>query len=169
MKRSRGSKPRVGLACTGRARARGTAKPAAFTLLEVILALSILAGAMAVLGQICRVALRNAKDARDLSRASQLAQSKMAEITSGITPAESVDDAKFDAANEAFDPAEPGWRYSIKTDACDETGLIKVGVTVTRDLPDAQHPVKFSLTTWLPDPNYTYTPPAPSSGSTTGP
>jgi general secretion pathway protein I len=150
--------------------ARRTAAPgrAGFTLLEVILALSILAGSVAVLGEICRTALRNAQEARDLARAQMLAESKMAEIKSGITTTDSVDDAQFDAATEQFDPSEPGWRYSIKTDATDEPGLLAVRVTVTRDLPEVQHPVKFTLATWLPDPNYTYTPPAPSSGSSTG-
>jgi len=43
--------------------------PRGFSLLEVILALAIFAGAVAVLGEVARWALRNAEIARDLSRA----------------------------------------------------------------------------------------------------
>ena len=120
---------------------------------------------MAVLGEIARVALRNAEASRDLARAQILAESKMAEVESGITPTQAVEDATFDATDNALDPADPGWHYSISTDSTDETGLLAVRVTVTRNLPEVQHPVKYSLVRWLPDPNYTYTPPAPDSAS----
>jgi Tfp pilus assembly protein PilV len=136
-------------------------------LLEVMLALAILGGAMAVLGEMSRVALYNAKAARDLTRAQMLAESKMAEIEAGITQPDSVQDEKFDAQTEEFDPSEPGWRYSIVSEATNETGLLSVKLTVTRDLPDAQRPINFTLVRWLPDPNYTYTPPPPDSGSST--
>ncbi len=138
----------------------------AFTLLEVILALTILAGAMAVLGEVSRLALRNAVAARDLARADLLANSKLAEIEAGITSTDSVDRLKFDPTTESLDPGEPAWLYSINSQSTDEDGVISVRVTVTRDLPAGQHPVKFTLVRWLPDPNYVYTPPAPGSGST---
>ena len=37
-------------------------RPQGFTLLEVILALALLAGAMAMLGELCRLGLRNAQE-----------------------------------------------------------------------------------------------------------
>ena len=43
-------------------------KRSGFTLLEVILAMTILAGAMAVLGEVGRLALKNASAAKDLAR-----------------------------------------------------------------------------------------------------
>jgi len=134
-----------------------------FTLLEVILALAILAGALAVLGEVSRLALQNASAARDLARAQLLAESKLAEIESGITAPEAVENAAFDTSSASLDPAEPAWLYSISTQSTDEEGLISVRVTVTRDLPVGQHPVKFSLVRWLPDPNYT--PPSQTSST----
>ncbi|MGO9108286.1 MAG: prepilin-type N-terminal cleavage/methylation domain-containing protein [Thermoguttaceae bacterium] len=141
-----------------------------FTLLEVILALTILAGAMAVLGEVSRLALRNASAARDLARAQLLAESKLAEILAGITSPDPVENTAFDRSSNSLDPSEPGWLYSISSESTDEDGLISVRVTVTRDIPAGQHPVKFSLVRWLPDPNYVYTPPASSSstGSSSG-
>jgi type II secretion system protein I len=140
-------------------------KPRGFTLLEVILALTILAGAMAALGEISRMALRNAAEARDLARAQILADSKMAEIVALVAPPDAVENAPFASANEALDPAEPGWLYSVSQDTTDEPGLIAVRVTVARDMPAVQHPVKFSVARWVADPNYTYTPPTPENGS----
>ena len=148
---------------------RSRRAPRGFTLLEVILALTILAGAMAVLGEVSRLALRNAAAARDLARAQLLAESKLAEIEAGITAPDPVENTPFDAATESLDPGEPAWLYSISQPSIEnaEDGVISVRVTVTRDLPAGQHPVKFSLVRWLPDPNYTYTPPTPDSGAST--
>ena len=137
-----------------------------FTLLEVILALAILAGAIAVLGEISRLALQNATAARDLSRAEMLAKSKLAEIQSGMISAQAVEETAFDTSSDSADPADPGWLYSILTQSTDEDGLISVRVTVTRDAPASQHPVKYSLVRWMKDPNYTYTPPSSNTSST---
>lgn len=131
-------------------------KKAGFSLLEVILAMAILAGSIAVLGEASRLALRNAEIARDLARAQLLCESKLAEITTGIIAAEDVGKTAFDATTTAsIDPNEPAWLYSIETQPTDEDGLISVRVTVTRDLPAGQHPVSFSLVRWMPDPDAT--------------
>ena len=54
------------------------------TLLEVLLALAILGGALAVIGELSRIAARNAEQARDLSTAQRLCENKMAEIAAEI-------------------------------------------------------------------------------------
>ena len=139
-------------------------RKAGFSLLEVILALAILAGSIAVLGEASRLALKNAEISRDLARAQLLCESKLAEITTGIIAAEAVNNAAFDATTTAsLDPNEPAWLYSIETQPTDEDGLISVRVTVTRDLPAGQHPIRFSLVRWIPDPNAT---PLTNSGGT---
>ncbi len=98
-------------------------KRAGFSLLEVILALALLGGAIAVLGEAGRQALRNAQVARDLSHAELLCESKLSEILAGITPATAVGNTAFDSATTAsIDPGEPAWLYSIETGATDENG-----------------------------------------------
>jgi type II secretion system protein I len=143
MQRTRGKGDRAG-------------KKAGFTLLEVILALAILAGAIVVLGEAARMALRNAGIARDLAHAQLLCESKLAEIVTGITPAESTDQTPFDeTTTDSIEQDEAPWVYTIETDDTDEPGLISVRVTVTRDMPPEKHPVQFSLVRWVPDPNAT--------------
>ena len=133
-------------------------------MLEVILAMAILAGGLAVLGEVSRLALKNASVARDLARAQLLAETEMAEIVAGITASDSVGKTPFDTTDESLDPDDPAWVYTIDSEKTDEDGLLSVTVTVTRDLPPEQHPIKFSLVRWLPDPNYT----APSQSSSSG-
>ncbi|MGA2619007.1 MAG: prepilin-type N-terminal cleavage/methylation domain-containing protein [Thermoguttaceae bacterium] len=129
---------------------REKGRGAGFSLLEVILALAILAGAIAVLGEAGRLALRNAETARDLARAQVLCESKLAEIVAGLTAPDPVENTAFDTTNN---PDVAGWLYSIQSQPTDENGLISVQVTVSRDLPAAQHPIQFSLVRWMADPN----------------
>ena len=119
----------------------------AFTLLEVILALAILAGALASLGEVVRLSGENARMARDLSQAQLLAASKLAEITAGIENLSTVERAALD-----IEGADPPWLYSIQWEPTLEEDLIIVSVTVEQDLPEDQHPVQFSLVRWMPDP-----------------
>ena len=132
----------------------------------MILAIAILAGSIAVLGEVSRLALRNAAMARDLTRAQMLAETKLAEIVAGITSSDPVSNASFDTTSESLGSDEPAWLYSIESQQTDEEGLISVRVIVTRDQPSEQHPIKFSLVRWLPDPNYTYTSTSTSSTTT---
>jgi prepilin-type N-terminal cleavage/methylation domain-containing protein len=126
-----------------------------FSLLEVILALAILTGAIVVLGELARIGLRSAAAARDLAQAQVLCETKLAEILSGIQPLSAVQNTSF----EKVDPSEDlPWVYSIEEQTIDEDGLIAVRVTVTRadadqNLLSGNRPISFSLTQWIPDPD----------------
>jgi general secretion pathway protein I len=122
-----------------------------FSLLEVILALAILGGAVAVLGEVARLAMQNAEYTREAARAQLLCDNKLSEIVAGITSSEPVQGVSIAGAADA---SEPAWLYSIETESLDEEeGLLSVRVTVSRDLPAEKHPVQFSLTRWIPDPD----------------
>ena len=116
----------------------------AFTLLEVILALSILAGSVAVLGELFRFGLRNADAARQLTRAEMLCESIADQVDIGAIAATGVSNTPCDD--------DPRFLYSINVNQANQTGLLTIEVIVQRDLPEAQHPQKFSLTRWIIDP-----------------
>jgi general secretion pathway protein I len=137
-----------------------------FSLLEVILALAILGGAIATLGEAARLALINAEFTRDMAHAQLLCESKLAEITAGITMAEPVQRAILE---NAAGQGEPAWLYSIKTELLDDDGLRSVRVTVTRDLPVEKHPVSFSLVRWIAESKTTSTTSPTSSDAGTEP
>jgi type II secretory pathway pseudopilin PulG len=144
-------------------------KNAAFSILEVILALAILTGAMAVLGELGRLGFQNAKAAQDLTKAQMLCESKMAEYTSGITTPQAVSATPFDAIDQDSNNSTT-WVYSVDLQQIDQDGLDALCVTVTQNLPAAQHPISYSITRWITDPSVgqsTSTDSTSTQGSTT--
>ena len=129
---------------TGRRRGR-RAWHGAFTLLEIILALAILAGSLAVMGEVMRLAVRNAESARQLTQAELLAESKLGEITAGITLADPVQDFPFEL--------QPDWTYTIAVDLTDDVGLVSVRITVAEAEATGRQPLEYMLVRWMLDPN----------------
>ncbi|MGO8746213.1 MAG: prepilin-type N-terminal cleavage/methylation domain-containing protein [Thermoguttaceae bacterium] len=122
-----------------------------FSLLEVILALVILAGAIAVLGECGRRAMKNAERARDMTTAQLLCEEEMSRVVAGIDEPQSVGDSPFDPD----DVSQTGWVYSIDVETPsvnNATGLLAVTVTVHQDLPSQKQPFSFSLVRWMVDP-----------------
>lgn len=152
-----GADPATPAVRSPRTHRRGTAARG-FSLLEVILSLAILTGAIAVLGEVGRLGLRNAQIARDTTQAQLLCESKMAEITSGITMADSVPATPLEnpvdenQINSPLGDGEVAWLYSITVDYTDVEGIVAVCVTVAQDLPLNKRPIEFSLVRWMPDP-----------------
>ena len=122
------------------------------TLLEVILALAILAGALAVLGELAGRSMRNAEVARATSEAQLLCETKLAEIAAALTPPEPTPDTPWQGASELEIETSDEWRYSVEVESTDLDGLLAVRVTVTQDRPPEKKPVSVSLVRWIPDP-----------------
>ena len=120
-----------------------------FSLMEVILALAILTGSLAVLGELARLGLQNARIARDTAQAQLLCESKMAEVTAGILPLQSASSAEFE---DIVGDGTIGWLYSVDVQATDIEGMSSVQVTVVQDMDESKRPVQFSLVRWMPDP-----------------
>jgi len=116
----------------------------AFTLLEVILALAILAGAVAVLGEIMRAAGRSAADAQAETRAQLLACSLMDEMVTGVL--EPTEQTRV--ALETDDVAP--WVYSVTFGTLNLEGLMSVELIVEQDLEKQFNPVRYRLVRWLP-------------------
>jgi type II secretion system protein I len=119
-----------------------------FTLLEIILSLAILAGALAALGEVMRLADRNAQMVRDESQAQILASSVMDELLSGARTASTVNQAAFDYNTD------PPWVYSIAFDQTPYEELVLARVRVEQQLPPEQQPAHFDLVRWFPNPDY---------------
>jgi len=125
------------------------------TLLEVVLAVALLAGAVAVLGHLTALGHRAAVESSDLTRAQLLCQSLVDEIVAGSIPAESVNDQPFPTT--IADP-EQMWRYRIEIDPADieattPENVAVLRVTVTQAIAGSRKPLSFSLVRWLADPN----------------
>lgn len=114
-----------------------------FSLLEVLLALAIFLGSLAVLGELARVGMRNARLAGEVAEAERLCASKLAEIAVGAEPAEPVRDMPLSSA--------PGWLYTVEHEPTAHANLSAVRVIVRQDLPPERRPVEVALVRWLRD------------------
>jgi prepilin-type N-terminal cleavage/methylation domain-containing protein len=119
------------------------AKRRGLTLLEVILSLAILAGAVAVLGELLRTGMMNASDARDFTRAEMHASSIMSQVVAGAITPEAI----------SMMPVEddPDFSFSIASDQA-EQGLLRISVTVARNQTSNAKPPEFTLVRWMVDP-----------------
>lgn len=131
--------------------------PTGFSLLEVILALAILAGALAALGEVMRLGDQNAAAAADEAQAEMLAESVMAEILVGARPLTSVNGAALPLDDD------PAWAVSVTVQPTEYVELVAVSVRVAQQLPPAQEPAFCDLVRWVPNPDYL---PATSQQST---
>ncbi len=131
-----------------------------FTLLEIILSLAILAGSLAALGEVMRLADQNASNTRDETQAQILASSVMDELIAGVIPLGAVNQSP--AAVES----DPPWVYSIVLEQTGYAEMIGVRVLVEQQADPRLQPARFELVRWLPNPDYV--PPSTGSQSSTG-
>jgi general secretion pathway protein I len=116
----------------------------AFTLLEVILALAILVGSLAIIGELTDQGLVGARRAATLAEAQLICESKLAEVAAGLLPATAVGPVPLET--------DPAWNYTIAVVPQLDVGLISVQVTVAENLPPEQRPTDFTLVRWMIDP-----------------
>ncbi len=127
---------------------RVTARPrAGLSLLEVLLALAILGGSLAAIGELMRIGARSAAASRDQTTAQILAETVMSQIGAGLIPPEAVTSAQVDDPLYQYE-----WSYSIVVEQIDQAGLIAVWVTVAQDPQVAARPASYSLARWMIDP-----------------
>jgi type II secretion system protein I len=117
------------------------------SLLEVVLALTILAVAAALLAQVTTQATNNGLMAQRLAVAQMLCESKMSEVLAGsiqLTPS---------SWTQITDSGRRGnWYYQIQTVTAQRPNMIGVRLSVT-DQPDATNPELFFIVRWMIDPS----------------
>ena len=136
------------------------------SLLEVMLALAILGGALAIIGELMRLGVRNAESARDLSTAQVFCEAKINEIAAGLLPPQPI--ASTPIEEIASLGADAPWLYAVDVEQIDQQGLISVKVTVTQDPSVAARPIEFSLVRWMIDPTQVAIGTTDGTGSSTG-
>jgi prepilin-type N-terminal cleavage/methylation domain-containing protein len=114
-----------------------------FTLLEVILALAILGGALAVIGEIVQLADRNAADAQLQAQAQMLAESVVDELLAGVISLENVTRQAVDTQDRT------PWVYSVTLGSSDLEGIVPAEVLVEQDLEDRMRPARFRIARWF--------------------
>ncbi|MEX0818156.1 MAG: prepilin-type N-terminal cleavage/methylation domain-containing protein [Pirellulaceae bacterium] len=131
------------------------------SLLEVMLALAILGGALAAIGELMRIGARNAEMARDLTTAQLLCESTMAEVQLGFLPLQTVGPVEVSDLQHQLE-----WLYTVTVEPIDQAGLSSVSVRIEQNPAVFSRPVFFEATRWMIDPNIAAT--AGGSLTTTG-
>jgi len=146
-------------------------KPPGMTLLEVILSLAILGGAVALIGEMARAAFQNARTSRDMIQAELLAGSIMAKVRLGIIEMETAVEVPvgfhttnmLDIIPDTHAVAEGNvadilWHYWLEVvdidtvydlDGNEICYLVEIAVTVRRNLPEARNPAVCRLVRWI--------------------
>ncbi len=119
------------------------------SLLEVVLALTILAVAAALLAQITKQATDNGLLAQRLSTAQMLCESKMSEVLAGAIPLQASSWVSITDSGR-----KGNWNYQIQTITSQRPNMIGVRLSVT-DQPDSTtaNPELFFIVRWMIDPS----------------
>lgn len=116
-----------------------------FSLLEVLLATSILVGCLAVLSELAAIGRQHADDAEKYTVAQSICQTRINEILAGLARPDSVE-------NEELED-HPDWLCSVDTESLAQPGLLALRVTVTENVED-RPPREFTAVRWIRDPEY---------------
>lgn len=121
-----------------------------FSLLEILLALAILGGALAVLSQIVGTGADSASSARDLSLARLICQAKLAEtLLSGMTPVPVPSTPVESPDSTSTTP----FFYAVDVAPASLDGMLAIRVSVQAEDVDGGPPLaSYSLTRWIIDP-----------------
>jgi len=143
--------------------ARGPARSKGISLLEVVLALAILAMSGAILAQVASNATDNGLMAHRLATAQILAESKMAEVVTGAITIQGSS-----GWLPITDPVPNGtWYYSIQTVNAVRPNMIGIRLSITDADGQANNKELFYIVRWMIDPNLGLDT-LPSSTSSTG-
>lgn len=142
---------------------RGPALPKGISLLEVVLALAILAMSGAILAQVASNATDNGLMAHRLATAQILAESKMAEV---VTGAISIQGSS--GWMPITDPVPNGtWYYNIQTVNAVRPNMIGIRLAITDNDGQENNKELFYIVRWMIDPNLGLDTP-PSATNSTG-
>jgi len=132
-------------------------KRSALSLLEVVLAMAILAGSFATLAQLVSLGIRAAGHGRDLTQGQIIAETALSEIAAGIVQPTGLSGV----------PSEmnPDWLISVVSQATQVQGIIQVTVVAERDATLGR-PARYDLTRWMRDPSLAIPTEEEDTGST---
>ncbi|MEO2049301.1 MAG: hypothetical protein ABGX16_22315 [Pirellulales bacterium] len=117
----------------------------AFTLYEVVLAVAILLGAMAVMSNLIATGSRAATQSQLQTHAILLCQSKLSEVIAGVEPLASVQNAPFDSTSA-------DWVWSLDVVPGPLESLLELHIRVTLPGEGSTPRAQATLMRWMRDP-----------------
>jgi len=117
-----------------------------FSLLEVLLATSILIGSAIVLLELVSIGSRHASSARDLTKSQLICQTKLNEVLARVAPVETVRPMPVED--------EPEWVYWIDVLPLKQPGLVALEVNAAHERQPNKQTARFTLVRWVRDPQF---------------
>ena len=114
-----------------------------FSLIEVLIALAIFLGSLTTIAWFLDIAAQSSLEARQLTAAMLLCETKMDETVAGIYPLEST-------RNQTFED-HPEWNWSMDVSDGPVSGLLSVTIEIISSETPTASPA-FSLNRWMRDP-----------------
>ena len=141
---------------------RSVGSHSGFTLLEVILAIAVLAISLTTILEVMRNAYRNADSATIESEAQIYAESILAELATGIRPATAVQGAPLELDDQPMDE----WQYSIAIEPTMQDEIVLARVLVESVREDMKNAPKVEIAQWFLNPELMPSASGSSTGST---
>jgi Tfp pilus assembly protein PilV len=149
---------------------RTSSRRAGLSLMEVLIALVIFLSSLIVIGRLIIMGGERALEVKLESYATQLCQSKLAEVSAGAIPLSGQGEMPFDE--------DPNWVWSLEAEEADAPGLWRINIRVTRQQP-AQPKIECAIRQLVLDPSLrggttaatpagTDTPTTPETSATSG-
>lgn len=121
-----------------------------FSLLEILLALAILGGALGVLSQIVITGGTSGRSAQELAMARMLCQSKLAELLVSNVQPTAVPSTPLTSPDSASDTV---FNYAVEIAPAPLEGMLAIRVSVQAEDADGGAPLAtYSLVRWIIDP-----------------
>jgi prepilin-type N-terminal cleavage/methylation domain-containing protein len=114
-----------------------------FSLLEVLLATSILVGCLAVLFELAAMGRHQAEEAQQWTEAQALCETRLNGILAGLQNPDPIEGQTIEGSS--------GWQYSVTTEPLPHPGLLRLQVTV-QEVVESRKPREFTLVQWIPAP-----------------
>lgn len=130
--------------------------------MEVVLALAILAGAVAVLGEIMAIAGRHAREAQAETRAQLFATSVMDEMLAGVAQLGQISRQPLETTDTV------PWVYSVTVNPTTISGMSTIEVLIEQDLEPQFNPVSYRLVRFYAEPAEPIDASASGAGGTSG-
>ena len=116
--------------------------------MEVIIALGVLGMSMAAIGTLVQIGGQNALQARLLTTAQFLAESKLSEVKAGILAPTATGPIPF----PPMETMEP-FQFTIRSQSVDSQGMLLAVEILVEYIPeDGSLPLRHTVTTWMIDP-----------------
>ncbi|QDU81792.1 hypothetical protein Pla110_35420 [Polystyrenella longa] len=112
-----------------------------FSLMEVLIASSILIGSLVVLDQLANLGRISARSSESMVTAQLFCEQKMNLMLSGMEAMESTDDTVWEDNED--------WHYAVETEPDEKLPLTKLTIRVWQDEEKFLRPQRFQLVRWI--------------------